>query len=262
MFTILKKSLFVVVGVVIVVVMMSFFVMIRIHHTQPDMSNKVDRLRWAAQAGREDVVLECIAEGVDIDDDQSHKRGGGATALAMAARVGNISIMRVLLIHGADVEAGRLSPLRAAVQGRSQEAISLLLSAGADINKPGWASPTEGPAVLWQLVRVGDVELLEYCQGRGLRVLPSEAPALMLQAHDVAMIERLVELGFDVNARSRRGWTPLHFAAFMGELDRARALVEGGATVDIEDYEGASPLDIARSEGHVEVVEYLESLEQ
>jgi ankyrin repeat protein len=252
-----------VIGVVLLILLTAIGFVARAHmrlqESKFDMSNPVDRLRWAAGTGRLEVVHECIDAGADINDYQPQRRGGGTTALAEAASLGHIEIMQVLLDHGADVEAGWRPPICDAVQGRSREALELLLDAGADINHPAEVDGL-GPAVLQTLARGGDVEVLTYCQSRGLRVLPSEAPQLMLYADSAEMITRLIELGFNPDARSGSGWTQLHSAAFMDKPDWARALVEGGATVDIEDYEGVTPLHVARSEGHVEVVEYLESV--
>ena len=46
----------------------------------------------------------------------------------------------------------------------------------------------------------------------------------------------------DVNARDRRRWTPLHFAARTKNPAVVKLLIEAGADVNAEDDEGITPL--------------------
>ena len=62
-----------------------------------------------------------------------------------------------------------------------------------------------------------------------------------------------------MDARDLGGATPLHLrAAAPGSLKAVTALVEAGANAGLMDRGGQSPLDLARSSGSPEVVEYLE----
>ena len=54
-----------------------------------------------------------------------------------------------------------------------------------------------------------------------------------------------------------RGLTALHWAAFYGEIDLVRRLVESGADVEATDSNGRRPLVCAAINGHAHVVEYL-----
>lgn len=63
------------------------------------------------------------------------------------------------------------------------------------------------------------------------------------QDGDVATVARLIEQGTEVNQRSTYvGWTALHAAASEGRLAVAKLLLEHGATVDILDERGYTPL--------------------
>ena len=54
---------------------------------------------------------------------------------------------------------------------------------------------------------------------------------------------------------------PLHLAAYRGNLDRVRNLVEAGADLTARDEQyNTTPLDWARSGGHQDVIDYLESV--
>jgi uncharacterized protein len=56
------------------------------------------------------------------------------------------------------------------------------------------------------------------------------------------VIRHLIGLGVDVNAKDRRRWTPLHFAARTKSAPVVKLLIEAGAELDAEDDEGITPL--------------------
>jgi ankyrin repeat protein len=56
------------------------------------------------------------------------------------------------------------------------------------------------------------------------------------------VVRYLIELGVDVNARDRRRWTPLHFAARIKSPAVVKMLIEAGADVNAKDDEGITPL--------------------
>lgn len=68
------------------------------------------------------------------------------------------------------------------------------------------------------------------------------------------MVRHLIELGVDVNARDRRRWTPLHFAARTKNPAVVKLLVEAGADVNATNDEGITPL-------HESLIEYPANLE-
>jgi ankyrin repeat protein len=81
-------------------------------------------------------------------------------------------------------------------------------------------------------------------------------------ANDAAGSERdivrlLLEAGADPNAKSHEGGTPLHSAAFTGDLDIAETLLAYGADPSATDPKSFTPLDIARDRRNVEVAALL-----
>ena len=56
------------------------------------------------------------------------------------------------------------------------------------------------------------------------------------------VVQHLIEIGVDVNARDRRRWTPLHFAARTKNPAVVKLLLEAGADVNATDDEGITPL--------------------
>ena len=73
------------------------------------------------------------------------------------------------------------------------------------------------------------------------------------------MIPVIVKAGADVNATVGKGYTPLHMAAFLGNLKVISVLVEASAYINATTDRGHTPLDLARKEKNWSAVKYLES---
>lgn len=90
-----------------------------------------------------------------------------------------------------------------------------------------------------------------------------DTPAVALwcaaYAGDLALVERLIAEGVDVNVWDGYGRSALTFAADGGHLAVARRLVAAGAWADPfgEDSVYLTPLMCAADRGHVEMAEYL-----
>ncbi|XP_072246486.1 cyclin-dependent kinase 4 inhibitor B-like [Leuresthes tenuis] len=76
-----------------------------------------------------------------------------------------------------------------------------------------------------------------------------------------AVAQALLEHGADPNvADGKTGATPLHDAARAGFLDTVRLLVIFQANPQVRDLAMCLPADLARQNGHEDVVAFLESL--
>ncbi len=71
------------------------------------------------------------------------------------------------------------------------------------------------------------------------------------------IVRLLLEAGADPNAKSREGGTPLHSAAFTGDLEIAELLLAYGADPNATDPKSLTALDIARDRRNVEVAALL-----
>ena len=71
------------------------------------------------------------------------------------------------------------------------------------------------------------------------------------------IVRLLLEAGADPNARSREGGTPLHTAAFTGDVEIAELLLAYGADPNAADPKSLTPLDVARDRRNVEVAALL-----
>jgi ankyrin repeat protein len=71
------------------------------------------------------------------------------------------------------------------------------------------------------------------------------------------IVRLLLEAGADPNAKSRQGATPLHTAAYTGDLEIAEMLLAYGADPSATDAKSLTALDIARDRRNVEIAALL-----
>jgi len=176
-----------------------------------------------------------------------------------------------------------VTPLALAALNGDAGMVAALLEAGADAN----AARPEGETVLMTAARIGRVETVKALLARGAAVNAVEQwfgeTALMLATAEnhVAVVRALIEGGADVNARTivldgepardrnalalqplnttfpRGGFSALTFAARQGALESARALVAGGADVNVRDPDGIGPLAVALVNAHYDTAAVL-----
>ena len=150
-----------------------------------------------------------------------------------------------------------------------------LLVAGADPNarvvRKLWFSPTShdrgwvdfaGSTPFWRAAHSTDVEAMRILVEAGADpnlATDADATPLMVAAgvgwmgnftqnapdSFMAAVRYCLELGNDIDAADRRGYTALHGAASRGDMAMVRYLVEQGARVDAVARDGNSPADMA-----------------
>lgn len=76
---------------------------------------------------------------------------------------------------------------------------------------------------------------------------------------DIEEIKTLIQQGEDVNGLNSEGATPLHWAAFKGKPDAARILLQYGANVNATTKKGSTPLRLAKTHKREKVVNLLQS---
>ena len=76
-------------------------------------------------------------------------------------------------------------------------------------------------------------------------------------AGDISALEKALAAGADPNARGRRGWTPLMYAANKGYTLLVPPLLKAGAKPNLRAADGATALFIAALHGHSEIIEAL-----
>ncbi|KAL1839402.1 hypothetical protein VTJ49DRAFT_1533 [Mycothermus thermophilus] len=76
-------------------------------------------------------------------------------------------------------------------------------------------------------------------------------------SHTVRYLVKEAGANLETKTDTRRGWTPLHFAAAQGEKDVAKVFIEVGADKEAKDNLGRTPLHIAVEKRHEALVKFL-----
>ena len=187
----------------------------------------------AAAAGRGDLeaVNDLLRRGADPDD----RGAGGRTAVTAAAYAGAASAVRALVDAGADVD----------LQDESRANSLLAVGETGDVE------------VLREVLRA-DPDLTRTNRFGGTALIPAAD-----RGH-VEMVRELLRTDIDVDHVNDLGWTALLEAVILGDGGRrhqeiVRLLREAGASVDLADRDGVTPLEHARRAGHGELEAMLEA---
>ncbi|HEX7184223.1 MAG TPA: ankyrin repeat domain-containing protein [Thermoanaerobaculia bacterium] len=156
------------------------------------------------------------------------------------------AIVELLLAHGAEVDKPRADGRTAyglAVRADNAAVADLLRQRGAD---PGKATPVD--ELLGACLRADAAAartLLARHPGLPAELTPEDRQALLLAVEEgrEASVRLMAELGFGLDWEGPWGGTPLHHAAWRGNVAMVRLLLELGAPVNVRDRQfGSSPL--------------------
>jgi uncharacterized protein len=179
-------------------------------------------LRKAAEKGNYARVQELLSQGTRIDQ---LRWPNDETSLMIAARRGDLDIVKALLNAGADINTknrfGDTALTKAVYKGHT-DVVQVLLDAGAS---------TE---VAWNR---GETPLFEAAQ----------------RGYD-GIVKALIDKGANANYRSsRNGWTPLMIAVAEGHSTTASILLGAHADVNLTNKKGRSALMFASWYGNKEI---------
>ena len=227
-------------------------------------------MRIAQAASKQDIatVRSLIQSHADVNGPQND----GSTALLWAAYYSGLEMARALVAAGATVNTQNregVSPLLQACRLGNFPMVELLLKAGAS---PKTANP-DGETALMAAAGAGSLESVNMLLARGADAKAPEhvgdQTALMWASIGgyTEVVKTLLKAGADPNATAEvsplstnssgdaagRSWvshatgglTALMFAARQGQIDAARALLDGGAKPNYANPDGLTALIIA-----------------
>jgi ankyrin repeat protein len=167
---------------------------------------------------------------LDHGADSNVADGDGHNALFIAARIGHVLMMGMLVQRGLSV------------QTIAKMSHTLLMTAAVNGRKA---------AVEWLLQQGVAVDAVNNIGGTALHM------ACGSDSDDAGMIELLVARGADVLKRVEDGRTALDLAVHYGNLECAKALIAGGADVTHSDSRGVTSLHVALEARNSAVVQLL-----
>jgi ankyrin repeat protein len=202
--------------------------------------------------------VEAVAALVDADPALLSSRENRVSPLLLALYHGKGDIAQLVVDRGAPVSFGEACALGDLSRVTSMlESDSALLEERSDDGFPplGLAIFFRHPDVARLLIERG--ANVSAPAENAMRVAPAHAAAA---ACDRDTMRLLLERGADANARQQMEYTPLHTAAARGDKEMTLLLLSHGADRTLRGSDGLSAADAARSHGHPEFAEWLESL--
>lgn len=211
--------------------------------------SKLPVLQQAVLNGRQDIVQALFDHGADITARNFANKtaldhavtstamgrkliGLSNSALLKAVKEKNINMVQKLLQNGAEINTNQNeeTPLMLAIATGQTTMVQLLLEDGANIN-----TPVNGKTPL----EFANEQQKEYI------ATPLKNYALLEAAKtgDIEKAKKLLTDGADVNAKNLSGWTPLALAVQHGHTNMVQALIDKGATIDLEARFGTRPGD-------------------
>ncbi|MSO19746.1 MAG: ankyrin repeat domain-containing protein [Acidobacteria bacterium] len=221
-------------------------------------------LAWAAHEDDVEMAGLLIAAGADANIANDY----GVTPLELACAKGSAAMVAKLLSGKADPNKAQwngATPLMSCARSGSAEAVEALLKAKANPSAKEsrrgqtalmWAAAQKHSAVVKALVKAGS-------EVNAKSQLPADMKPILYLTYGVYRRDPTTVDRFEAGdahldpTSSRGGYTALMFAAQQGDLDSARALVEGGANVNDVSTEYGSALVVAAASGHEPLALYL-----
>ena len=185
----------------------------------------------------------------------------GFSKLYAAIRANHLPELKALLDSGISPNAAdnrQVTPLMAAAEAGSVEAMQALIARGADINAQNAVGST---ALMWSVSDARKVRLLLDHGADVNHAARSGRTTLMVASFtnpSAEVVRMLLAKGADVKAADKREWTALNAAAFGNDTESLRLLIEAGGEVDKADsFIGWTPLMNAAGNGNLEAVRLL-----
>jgi len=203
-----------------------------------DLLDELNLLEACAEANLQ-TVKQLTKAGTNVNVrytlPSEHGSVGNNTCLTIAAQQANLSMCKLLVKLGADINAvtnAGYTPLIAALANRADDEVGrYLLRAGANPD----------PDLVSQLA-----------------FSPATTPLVLAATNGMhGIVTELIRRQVRLDRPDGSGWTALKHAAKAGHVGIVKSLIKAGAALDLTDGESWTPLMAAASDGHIEIVKLL-----
>ena len=211
----------------------------------------------------EDKIQKCLSSAIDPNQ-VDHVCGSSPIHIAVVNN--NLSTIRLLLKHGADInlpDGEGKTPLIKAIQCNHDQLVKFLIYNQANGNHAD--SESGNSALLWAL-NTGMME------GIKILLLPSSnidvnrrniqrETALHIISKNAALLpflDQVMDMNATLNVIDVNGRTPLMNAAACGNLLAVQSLMRRGVDANVRDAAGHTAKDLAKSNGYQEIAQLIE----
>ncbi len=219
----------------------------------------------AARNGQIDVIKKLLAEGVDINSQNSK----GWSALMYASKYSNtessLETVKLLIDSRADLNlkdndgwTALLFASRYSNTTSSLETVKLLIDSGADLNlqnSKGWTALIAASRYSNTESSVETVKLLiDSGADSNLQNITGYTALMLASKHSTTTssletVKSLIDSGADLNLQDNDGWTALMVASYYSNnnssLETVKLLVNAGADVNLQKINGLTALSFA-----------------
>jgi len=218
---------------------------------------RASALHLAAYLGDTEKLRKLLRDGDDIDS----RDEPGFTALHYAALSGKKEVVEFLIDEGARVDAkdsSNLTPLFYAAKNVHRDIFDLLMDKGADVNATG----EKGRTLLISAIIQDDKDAVELLIDKGAKVDANDAEGntpLMHAAwkNNKDVMQLLIDKGADVNHRGKYNYPVIIKAMWESGDDVIKLLIDNGADVNAKDGEGYSVYFWAHNDLRPKIAELL-----
>jgi uncharacterized protein len=191
------------------------------------------------------ATIDGLTPLYDAEDTEWAEVGWGPNPITYQEKTTWLDLMKALLSHGANPDARLIRPLWFRPASHNQE----------------WVDK-KGATAFWRAAQSSDVAAMRLLKEGGadpnLATEEGVTPLMVaaglgwganatrnVPASWLAAVKYCIELGADVNAKDNYNYTALHGAAYRGDNDVVRFLVEKGARLDVRSKRGQTVTDMA-----------------